>query len=118
MMPPAKHRTPIVPAKVKTVVATLLAQSTYDLAAAAKEAGLTTYRLREYMKRPEVVRYVRDERKALIDEVCAGNPAALARVRDTSENGMAVVASVRAAELMRQAVTEETGSAHRQMPGR
>jgi hypothetical protein len=69
-MPPARKRTPVVPAKVKTAVAALLAQSTYDLAAAAKEAGLSTYRLRSYLARPEVLKFVREEKAALVERIC------------------------------------------------
>jgi hypothetical protein len=116
-MPNAKHREPIVPLKVKKAVEVLLGQSIYDLAAAAKEAGLSTYWLRRYMKRPEVIRYMREERQALIEEVCAGNPMALARVRDSSENGMAVVAAVRQAELLRQNVVDEAGGVEGRLPG-
>jgi len=32
-----------------------------------------------------VLQYMRAEKKALIEEVCAGNPAALAKVRAESE---------------------------------
>jgi hypothetical protein len=109
VMPPAKHREPIVPAKVKRAVEVLLAQSKYNVVEAALAAGLKPYKLRVYLKRPEVLRYIRDERKVLIESVCAGNPLALARVRDTSENGMAVCAAVRAAESMRLATAVETG---------
>jgi hypothetical protein len=108
-MPPAKHRTPVIPARVKRAVEVLLAQPSYNVVEAALAAGLKPYKLRMYMKRPEVQRYLRDERKALIEEVCCGNPVALARVRDTSENGMAVCAAVRTSEAMRQEAAIETG---------
>jgi hypothetical protein len=108
-MPQAKHREPIVPAKVKRAVEVLLAQSRYDFVEAALAAGMAPYKLRDRLKRPEVLRYIRDQRRALIEEVCAGNPVALARVRDTSENGMAVCAAVRTSEAMRLATAVETG---------
>jgi hypothetical protein len=101
---------------LKRAVEVLLAQSRYDVVEAALAAGLKPYKLRDYMKRPEVLRYIRDirdERKSLIEAVCTGNPLALARVRDTSENGMAVCATVRASEAMRQQVAVETGAESR-----
>jgi hypothetical protein len=61
-MPEARKREPVVPAKVKIVVKELLDQRVYDLAAAAAKAGLTTYLARRYLKRPNVLRYFREER--------------------------------------------------------
>jgi hypothetical protein len=116
-MPPAKHREPIVPAKVKIAVAVMLQQSHPDVVAAAKEAGLEPRKLREYLKRAEVVRYVRAERQAFVDEVCLGNPAALARIRDTAENTMASVASIRQLEQMRQGGANEAGGLGQRVPG-
>jgi hypothetical protein len=113
-MPEARKREPVVPAKMKIVVKELLDQRVYDLAAAAK-AGLTHYLARRYLKRPNVLRYFRDERAAMLEEVCAGNAAALALVRATSDNGMAV--ACRQLELMRQTVAEETGGSAQRTPG-
>jgi hypothetical protein len=112
-MPEAKHRTPVIPEKMKIVVKELLDQRVYDLAAAAEKAGLTHYLARRYLKRPHVLRYFREERAAMLEEVCAGNAAALALVRATSDNGMAVTAACRQLELMRQTVAEETGGGSR-----
>ena len=54
----------------------------------------------------------------MIEEVCAGNAAALALVRATSDNGMAVTAACRQLELMRQSIAEETGGRHQHIaPG-
>jgi hypothetical protein len=108
-MPPAKHREPVIPAKMKTVIEELLHQRVYDLQAAAEKAGLTHYLARRYLKRPNVLRYFREERAAMLEEICAGNAAALAKVRAESDNGMAVAAAVRQLEAMRQTVAEETG---------
>jgi hypothetical protein len=69
------------------------------------------------LKRPNVLRFFREERAAMLEEICAGNAAALAAVR-LSENGMAVAAAVRQLEAMRQTVAEETrGSRGVMMPG-
>jgi len=87
-----KKSVPDVPAKVKIAIAVLLEQPKEDLHAAALAAGLTTYRLREALKRSFVRSYLFAEKQALLDAVSAGNPLALKQVRDTSDNGMAVVA--------------------------
>jgi hypothetical protein len=116
-MPEARKREPVVPAKMKVVINELLDQRVYDLAAAAAKAGLTHYLARRYLKRPNVLRYFREERAAMLEEVCAGNAAALALVRATSDNGMAVTAACRKLELMRQAVAEETGGSALRTPG-
>jgi hypothetical protein len=64
-----------------------------------------------------VLRYFREERAAMLEEICAGNAAALAAVR-LSDNGMAVAAAVRQLEAMRQTVAEETGNGFtRHAPG-
>jgi DNA repair ATPase RecN len=117
-MPEARKREPVVPAKIKIVIKELLDQRVYDLAAAAAKADLTMYLARKYLKRPNVLRYFREERAAMLEEVCAGNAAALALVRATSDNGMAVTAACRQLELMRQTVAEEGHGALRQsLPG-
>jgi hypothetical protein len=116
-MPEAKHREPIIPAKVKVLVKELLDQRVYDLAAAAEKAELTHYLARRYLKRPNVLRYFREERAAMLEEVCAGNATALALVRATSDNGMAIVAACRQLEAMRQTIAEETGGVTRHAPG-
>jgi hypothetical protein len=53
---------------------------------------------RKWLDRPEVRRVLLAERRVFRDILNAGNEAALAKVRDTSKNGMSVVASVRALE--------------------
>jgi hypothetical protein len=118
-MPEARKREPVVPAKMKIVIKELLDQRVYDLAAAAEKAGLSHYMARRYLKRPNVLRYFREERAAMLEEVCAGNAAALALVRATSDNGMAVTAACRQLELMRQTVAEENrgGIGQRHAPG-
>jgi hypothetical protein len=117
-MPPAKHREPAIPQKVKILIGELLNQRIYDLAAAAERAGITTYWARRYLQRPTVLRYFREERAAMLEEVCAGNAAALAKVRAESDNGMAVTAACRQLEAMRQTVAEETGNGvPRMQPG-
>jgi hypothetical protein len=107
-------RAPIVPAKVKVAILALFQQPKLDLESAAQAAGITTYRLREAMKKAHVRNWIWHEKRALIDALCAGNPAALKEIRDTSGNDMARVSAVKAAELMRA----ETEEATRGAPGR
>jgi hypothetical protein len=108
---------PVVPAKVKVAIAVLLEQPKEDLAAAALAAGITTYRLREALKKSYVRQYLYHEKQALLEAVSAGNPLALKQVRDTSDNGMAVVAAAKAIEMMKQEGQEITGGPLRQLPG-
>jgi hypothetical protein len=116
-MPEAKHRTPVIPEKMKIVVKELIEQPTYDLAAAAAKAGLSTYQARRYLTRPHVQRYMREQRNAVTEEIRAGNPMALARIRDQDGgNTMAKVAAVRQIEQLGQAA-EEIGGSHRSAPG-
>jgi hypothetical protein len=117
-MPNAKHRTPVVPAKVKTAVEHLFDDPKSDLAAAAAHAGLSTYRLRNELKKPHVRTWIWHERRLLLDALCAQNPAALKAIRDTSENSMAQVSAVKTIEAMHQMAVEETRSGPRQsVPG-
>jgi hypothetical protein len=100
-MPPAKHRTPVVPAKVKVALDLLFNDPNADLASAAVAVGMPTNRLRDQLKLPHVRRYATLERGAFIDSLCAGNPAALKDIRDKSLNSMARVAAIRQAEQMK-----------------
>jgi hypothetical protein len=108
---------PDVPARVKVAIAVLLDQPKENLLAAAMAAGITTYRLREALKKAHVRTYLYHEKQALLDAVSAGNPNALKTVRDTSENGMAVVAAAKAIEQMRTEGQEVTGGPMRAAPG-
>jgi hypothetical protein len=53
-MPPAKHRTPLVPAKVKVALDLLFNDPNADLASAAEAVGMPTNRLRDQLKLPHV----------------------------------------------------------------
>ena len=85
-----------------------------DLIAACAAAGVKPYRMRRYLDRPAVIAHLRAEHRKFREVVCCGNAAALGKVRDTSENGMAIVASVRALDGMQ---TEEAGHADAPTPG-
>jgi hypothetical protein len=105
-----------VPAKVKVAVAYLL-EVKDDLQAAALHAGISLPELRRYMGKPQVRRYSLEQRQIALERFCLGSPAALTRVRDGSENGMAVVASIKAGELLRVGAVQEDGAAQKRAPG-
>jgi hypothetical protein len=115
-MPPARKREPVVPQKVKTAVAFLIEQRA-DLQAAAAHAGMSTYELRREMGKPHVRRYALAERQLALEAFCLGSPAALAKVRDQCENGMAVVAAVKAGELLKEGAVAEQAAAQKRAPG-
>ncbi len=66
----------------------------------APVVGVKPDTLRRYLDKPAVIALLRRERRAFRESLCAGNESALGRVRDTAENAMAVVASVRQLEAM------------------
>jgi hypothetical protein len=117
-MPPAKHRTPVVPAKVKVALDLLFNDPSADLESAAAAVGMPTNRLRDQLKLPHVRRYATQERGAFIDALCAGNAAALKDIRDNSKNAMARVAAIRQAELMKETLDGPAGALQeRHAPG-
>jgi hypothetical protein len=65
---------------------------------AAKLAGIKPDVMRRWLDRADVRALLRSERRAFREAICAGNEAALQRVRDKSANGMVTVAAVRALE--------------------
>ena len=69
-----------------------------DFIAAGKVCGIKPDVMRRWLDRPEVIKLLRAERRVYREAVCSGNEGALARVRDTSENGMCVVHAVRTLE--------------------
>lgn len=71
-----------------------------DFIAAAKACGIRLDLMRAALDRPEVRRLLHAERRIFRSTIAAGNEAALKRVRDRSENGMAVISAVRTIESM------------------
>jgi hypothetical protein len=69
----------------------------------ARLCGVKPDIMRRWLDRSEVRRFLLAERRAYRDAICAGNELALARVRDKSENGMAVIQSVRTLEHLNDA---------------
>jgi hypothetical protein len=70
---------------------------------AAAAAGMTDHSLREAFKKPHVKRYYNEGLEVLRTSQRAKNILALARVRDESPNGLAVVGSVKALEQLAEA---------------
>jgi hypothetical protein len=105
-----------IPAKVKVAIEYLINQKA-DYQAAALHAQITTLELRRSMGQPHVRRYALEQRQLALEAFCLGSPAALAKVRDLSENGMAVVASIKAGEQLRVGAIEEEGRAQKRLPG-
>src|SRR6516225_1266126 len=100
---PDRQRPRPIPADVKAVIHLMVWGDDadpnalpLDLIAACAAAGVKPYRMRRYLDRPGVIAHLRAEHRKFREVVCCGNTAALRKVRDKSENGMAVVASVRA----------------------
>ena len=120
-MTEAKHKTPAVPARVKLAVAHLMKAGEYDLVGASKVAKMDIAKLRHVLGKSYVRQYMRELRQLEVEALCLGNAAALRKVRDTSENGMAVCQAVAKAEQIRAKFHEEDnapGSGARQMlPG-
>src|SRR5258706_15530499 len=100
----AKKPAPV-PKKVKTAIEIMVRgrpddedAKPVDFVEAAKLAGVEAWVVRQWIDRAEGRKFLAAERRAFREAVCAGNELALKRVRDTSENGMAVIGSVRALE--------------------
>ena len=94
-----------IPQKVKDAISAMIVGkpddpdcAAVDLVEAARLAGMTGYVLRRYLEKPYVRAYMLAEKRAFTAMLCAGNPAALRRARDTSANGMVTVAAARALE--------------------
>jgi hypothetical protein len=88
-----------------------------DLVEAARHAGMPAHELRREMGKAHVRRYSLEQRQLALEAFCLGSSAALAKVRDESENGMAIVASVKAGEQLRIGAVEAEASAQKRAPG-
>jgi hypothetical protein len=71
-----------------------------DFIEAAKLCGIKPDVMRRWLDRTAVRTLLRAERRAFREAVCAGNEGALKRIRDGSENGMAVINAVRTLEQL------------------
>jgi hypothetical protein len=116
---PARQRP--IPAKIKAVVHNLVwgddanpDAMPMNLIDACAAAGVKPFVARRFLDRPQVIAHLRGELRKRRAVDCCGNSAALRRVRDTSDNGMAIVASCR--QLDASAV-EDAGRADAPSPG-
>lgn len=83
---------------------------------AAKAAGMTDHGLREALKRPHVKAYYSQGLEVLRTSERSRNIFALAKVRDSSDNGMAVVSAAKALEQLAD-TAPPTGTTDRDRPG-
>jgi hypothetical protein len=97
-------KNPQVPAKVKAAFRLLQEDSGMTLQLAAAAVKMSTYKLREALQKPHVRKWIADERRLQLDAICAANPEALRKIRDSSENDMARVNSVKTLETMKELV--------------
>jgi hypothetical protein len=118
---PDRQRARPIPADVKAVIHLMVWGDDanpdalpLDLIAACAATGVKPYRMRRYLDRPGVIAHLRAEHRKSREAVCCGNTAALRRVRDSSPNAMAVVASVRALGDLQ---AEEAGRVSAPLPG-
>jgi hypothetical protein len=81
-----------------------------DFIEAAKDVGMAPDIARRWLDRSQVRVLLRSERRTFREAVCAGNEGALKRVRDTSENGMAIIGAVRTLEQLNDEVPSRNGS--------
>ena len=75
--------------------------------------------LRRYLTRPQVIAFLRAERRAFREAVCCGNELALRRVRDGDQhaNPMARVQAVRALEALDEAAEAKAPGGRAPVPG-
>jgi uncharacterized protein YecA (UPF0149 family) len=105
-----------IPLKVRAAIAYLIEEKN-DLKAAADHAGIHIHELRRSLGQGHIQRYARDQKRIAIEAFCLGSPAALAKVRDTSENGIAIVNAVKAGEMLRDGALHEEASSQKRIPG-
>jgi hypothetical protein len=110
------NHVPSVRPQAKKAIAFMIEQKA-DLAAAALYAGMAVRELRRQLSQPHVRRYALEQRQIALEAFCLGSPAALQKVRDESENGIAVVNAVKAGEQLRVGAVHDEASAEKRMPG-
>jgi hypothetical protein len=96
-----------IPLKIKAVVRNLIwgrdndpAGMPMDLISACAAAGVKPFVARRFLDRPQVIAHLRAELRKRREVDRCGNSAALRKVRDSSENAMAVVNAARALDGM------------------
>jgi hypothetical protein len=106
-----------IPTRVKTAITLMVYGRPDDIDAtppdfieAARLVGLKPDQMRRWLDRGEVRALLRTQRQAHRAAICAGNEAALRKVRDKSLNGMATVAAVKALEQIDEAEPRNRGA--------
>jgi hypothetical protein len=93
----AKHRTPKVHFKIEAAAEHLASVPGATLQTAAKHCGLTVPKLRDLLKQPHNLSYVKQVRDLAIEALTTNGPATLAAVIKEGSNQMAVVQATKAA---------------------
>jgi hypothetical protein len=70
---------------------------------------LNAYKLREALNKPHVRKWIMDEKRLQLEAINAGNPEALRRLRDTSENAMAAVGAIKTLGATKELVDPSVG---------
>jgi hypothetical protein len=97
-------KNPVVPQKVREAFRLMQDDPAMTLQIAAAAVKMNTYKLREALQKPHVRSWIANERRLQLDAICAANPEALRRLRDTSENAMAAVGAIKTLEAMKEIV--------------
>ena len=99
-----------IPRHVKAMILTMIYDG-LDFVTAGKANGIKPDHARRWLHRPEVVALLRRERAAFRTALCAANERVLADIRDTSENAMARVHSIKTLEgLDAETVARQPGA--------
>jgi hypothetical protein len=88
-----------------------------DFIEAGRACGIKPDIMRRWLDRPAVRALLHAERRAFRAAICAGNELSLARVRDRSENGMAVIGAVRTLENIAKEAEARPRGQHQATPG-
>jgi len=104
----AKHRTPKVHFKVEAAAEHLASVPGATLQTAAKHCGLTVPKLRDLLKQPHNLSYVKQVRDLAIEALTTNGPATLAAVIKEGSNQMAVVQATKAAMSWAREADEAT----------
>jgi hypothetical protein len=104
----AKTRTPKVHFKVEAAAEHLASVPGATLQTAAKHCGLTVPKLRELLKMPHNLAYVKQVRDLAIEALTTNGPATLAAVIKEGSNAMAVVQATKAAMSWAREADEAT----------
>jgi hypothetical protein len=102
--------------KLKVAIDCMLFEAASRAEAAAK-AGMTDHSLRAALRKPHVMAYFNAGLDVLRTSQRAKNIFALAKVRDESENGMAVVAAAKGLEQLAEVAAAIGGPRGAPLPG-